>query len=304
MVKEYVRKQIEGQVLGISMPARAPLKLDFSNPPGDPGLFGPGAACWEVHGDFSSMLIGGMSALLLQMLDPLALAGVLDHSNFRTDMLGRLRRTAQFIAGTTFGSTGDANRLIARVQAIHAEVSGVTQDGRSYSATDPELLTWVHVAEVHSFLQSHLRYKNPHLSPARQDQYFDEYALIAEQLGAIQVPRSRAAVERYLEARRGALSCDARTLEVFDLVMRAPSPGTSSRWFTWLVKRAAVDLLPAWGLELFGRKPLPAPARSVLHTTTRLSVKPVRWAVRNSASALAHRRVQASTLRSPSPTHR
>ncbi len=136
------------------------------------------------------------------------------------------------------------------------------------------------------------------------DQYFDEYALIAERLGATHVPRSRAAVERYLEARRGALRCDARTLEVFDIVMGAPSPGTSSRWFTWLVKRAAVDLLPPWALALLGREPLSAPARAVLHTTTRLSVKPIRWAVRNSASALAHRRVQASTLRSPSPTHR
>ncbi|WP_413196330.1 oxygenase MpaB family protein [Pararobbsia alpina] len=303
MVKEYVRKQIEGQVLGISMPARAPLKLDFLNPPGDRGLFGPGAACWEVHGDFSSMLIGGMSALLLQMLDPLALAGVLDYSNFRADMLGRLRRTAQFIAGTTFGSTYDAERLIERVKAIHLEVKGETKDGRAYSATDPELLTWVHVAEVHSFLQSHLRYKNPHLSPARQDQYFDEYALIAERLGAAHVPRSRSAIERYLDERRGLLRCDARTLEVFDIVMDAPSPGTSSRWFTWLVKRAAVDLLPPWALELFGREPLRPAVSAALHTTTRLSVKPIRWAVRNSASALAHRRVQADPVRSPSPTH-
>ncbi|RKP55845.1 oxygenase MpaB family protein [Pararobbsia silviterrae] len=303
MVKEFVRKQIEGQVLGISMPARAPLKLDFLNPPGDRGLFGPGAACWDVHGDFSSMLIGGMSALLLQMLDPLALAGVLDHSNFRSDMLGRLRRTAQFIAGTTFGSTHDAERLIERVKAIHLDVNGVTAEGRAYSATDPELLTWVHVAEVHSFLQSHLRYKNPHLSLARQDQYFDEYALIAERLGARDVPRSRAAVERYLDARRAALHCDARTRDVFDIVMRAPSPGRSSRAFTWLVKRAAVDLLPPWALEMFGRQPWPAPARVVLHASVRVSVKPLRWAVRNSASALAHRRVAAGSLRSPSPSH-
>jgi uncharacterized protein (DUF2236 family) len=151
MVKEYVRKQIEGQVLGISMPARAPLKLDFLHPAGDPGLFGPASACWEVHGDFSSMLIGGMSALLLQMLDPLALAGVLGHSNFREDMLGRLRRTAQFVAGTTFGSTADAERLIARVREVHLAVTGVSTDGRPYSASDPELLTWVHVVEVHSF---------------------------------------------------------------------------------------------------------------------------------------------------------
>jgi uncharacterized protein (DUF2236 family) len=293
MVKEYVRKQIEGQVLGISMPARAPIKLDFLNPPGDPGLFGPASACWEVHGDFSAMLIGGMSALLLQMLDPLALAGVLGHSNFRADMLGRLRRTAQFIAGTTFGSTADAERLIARVQQIHLSVRGMSTDGRSYSASDPDLLTWVHVAEVHSFLQAHLRYKNPHFPAARQDQYFDEYALIAERLGARNVPRSRQAIERYLEERRGALLCDARTLEVYDIVMAAPAPGPSSRAMTWLIKRAAVDLLPPWALELFGRDPLNLATRAGLHAATRLAVVPVRWAVRNGAASLARRRVAA-----------
>jgi uncharacterized protein (DUF2236 family) len=294
MVKEYVRKQIEGQVLGISMPARAPLKLDFLNPPGDPGLFGPASACWEVHGDFSSMLVGGMSALLLQMLDPLALAGVLDHSNFREDMLGRLRRTAQFIAGTTYGSTGDAERLIARVQQIHLSVTGLSTDGRPYSATDPDLLTWVHVAEVHSFLQAHLRYKNPHFPVARQDQYFDEYALIAERLGARNVPRSRRAIERYLEERRGALHCDARTLDVYDIVMSAPAPGASSRVITWMLKRAAVDLLPVWALELFGREPLNGVTRAGLHASTRLSMLPIRWAVRNGAAALARRRVEGA----------
>jgi uncharacterized protein (DUF2236 family) len=293
MVKEYVRRQIEGQVLSISMPARAPLKLDFLHPAGDRGLFGPGSACWEVHGDFSSMLVGGMSALLLQMLDPLALAGVFDHSNFREDMLGRLRRTAQFIAGTTFGSTDDAERLIERVRQIHLGVTGVGTDGRAYSASDPDLLTWVHVAEVYSFLNAHLRYKNPHLSAARQDQYFDEYALIAERLGARGVPRSRRAVEAYLDAHRGALHCDARTLEVYEIVMAAPAPGASSRLWTWMVKRAAVDLLPVWALELFGRQPLSAPARVALHAATNLSSQPVRWAVRNGAAALAHRRVAA-----------
>jgi uncharacterized protein (DUF2236 family) len=291
MVKEYVRKQIEGQVLGISMPARAPLKLDFRNPPGDPGLFGPGSACWEVHADFSSMLVGGMSALLLQMLDPLALAGVLDHSNFREDMLGRLRRTAQFIAGTTYGSTGDAERLIARVQQIHLTVSGLSTDGRPYSATDPDLLTWVHVAEVHSFLQAHLRYKNPHFPAARQDQYFDEYALIAERLGARNVPRSRRAIESYLEERRGALRCDARTLDVYDIVMSAPAPGVSAHVIAWMLKRAAVDLLPVWALELFGRAPLNSATRTALHASTRLSMLPIRWAVRNGAAVLAQRRV-------------
>src|SRR5471030_2115126 len=99
--------------------------LDYSSPPGDPGLFGPDAICWKVHADFTSMMVGGVSALLLQTLHPLALAGVWDHSTFRSDILGRLRRTATFIAGTTYASRADALALIERVKTIHRQVKGI-----------------------------------------------------------------------------------------------------------------------------------------------------------------------------------
>jgi uncharacterized protein (DUF2236 family) len=97
---------IEAQVLGLT--GMALKEIDFEHPQGEPGLFGPRSAIWQVHGDFTSMLCGGVSALLLQMLHPLALAGVWDHSNFRDDIFGRLRRTSQFISATTFGTTVDA----------------------------------------------------------------------------------------------------------------------------------------------------------------------------------------------------
>ena len=134
------------------------------------------------------MMTGGIAALLLQALHPLALAGVWDHSSFRTDILGRLRRTATFITGTTFGSRADALALIERVKSIHAHISGTAPDGRPYRADDPTLLTWVHVAEVSSFLAAHLRYVNPALPGELQDRYFAETALVAELLGAHEVP--------------------------------------------------------------------------------------------------------------------
>ena len=123
---ETVRRHIESQVLSLTGLALG--GVDFESPKGDPGLFGPDSACWKVHGDFSSMLIGGISALLLQMLHPAALGGVWDHSNFRADMLGRLRRTGQFISTTTYGSVADAEKLIARVRRIHDNVSGTLPD--------------------------------------------------------------------------------------------------------------------------------------------------------------------------------
>ncbi|OJH82637.1 hypothetical protein ASJ78_04071 [Serratia marcescens] len=100
---EAVRAAIEKQVLSLTGLALG--GVDFENPPGDPGLFGPQSVIWQVHRDFTPMLCGGVSALLLQMLHPLALAGVWDHSNFRDDMIGRLRRTSQFVSVTTFGPT-------------------------------------------------------------------------------------------------------------------------------------------------------------------------------------------------------
>ncbi len=114
---EALRAAIEKQVIGLTGLALG--GIDFENPAGDPGLFGPQSVIWRVHCDFTSMLCGGVSALLLQMLHPLALAGVWDHSNFREDMLGRLRRTSQFVSVTTFGPTAEAERLIAKVRAIH-----------------------------------------------------------------------------------------------------------------------------------------------------------------------------------------
>ena len=220
--------------------------IDLTRPPGDEGLFGSGSVAWRVHGDFTSMMIGGTAALLVQMLHPGALAGVWDHSNFQHDMLGRLKRTAQFIAATTYGSTTEAERLIDRVRRIHDRVHGVLPDGTPYDANDPELLTWVHVAEVDCFLRAYLRYKNPHLSVAEQDRYFAENRVVAARLGAPDVPGSRAEVDAYLRDMRPQLRFDARTRTVRDALLNQPAPSLLLRPFGDLNMRAAIDLLPPW----------------------------------------------------------
>ncbi|MBO6276334.1 MAG: DUF2236 domain-containing protein, partial [Pseudomonas sp.] len=241
---EFIRRPIERQIMSLTGLSLG--KLDLENPKGDPGLFGPDSISWQVHGDFTSMLIGGISALMLQALHPLALAGVWDHSSFREDMLGRLRRTGQFISGTTFGATGDANWLIDKVRTIHLQVSGTGLDGRPYAASDPELLTWVHVAEVSNFLAAHLRYRNPHLSAEDQDRYYDEIAMIAERLGATHVPRSRQQVADYLDSVRPQLLCDERSREVIRLLLNAPAPSLLAKPFGALMMQAGIDLLPDW----------------------------------------------------------
>ena len=115
-----------------------------------PRWFADDSPIRRVHGD-ASMFVGGLRALLLQSLHPLAMAGVAEHSNYREDPWGRLQRTSTFLAETTFGSAVDAQRAVDRVRGIHRYVHGVAADGRAYTATDPHLLEWVHVAEADSF---------------------------------------------------------------------------------------------------------------------------------------------------------
>ena len=224
--------------------------IDYDDPPGDPGLFGPDSATWRVHADFPGMLSGGLCALMLQTLHPRALAAVWDHSNFREDLVGRLRRTTAFVAGTTYAGTAEAERLIARVAAIHARISGAMPDGRPYAADEPELLAWVHVSEAHGFLQGYRRYSPGVLPAGAADRYYGEVRRVAEALGARNVPASEAEVRSYLANVQGELRLDARSREVLAVLerMRLPVPmaGASRELFLG----AARALLPDWAADM------------------------------------------------------
>ncbi|MDH0732611.1 oxygenase MpaB family protein [Pseudomonas sichuanensis] len=285
---EALRRRIETQVMSLTGLALG--QLDLETPKGDPGLFGPQSISWQVHGDFPSMLVGGISALMLQLLHPLALAGVWDHSNFREDLLGRLRRTSQFISGTTFGSTRDAEWLIDKVRTIHLKVVGTAADGRPYAASDPDLLTWVHVAEVSSFLAAHLRYRNPGLPRADQDAYYNEIALIAERLGARDVPRSCRQIEDYLQHMRPQLLCDARSLEVIDILFKAPAPSRLAEPVGKLMLKAGADLLPGWAQQMLGLQQSLL-ARRLIRLGLANTAPVLRWAMRDGSAHRARRRM-------------
>lgn len=285
---ERIRSRIEQQVMSLTGLALG--EVDYEQPPGDPGLFGPGSVPWRVHSDFTCMLIGGIAALLMQTLHPLALAGVWDHSKFREDMLGRLRRTGQFIAATTFGSRGDAEQLIARVKAIHRHIRGQAADGRPYSAEDPALLTWVHVAEVSHFLAAYLRYFDPRLPGTEQDRYYAEIALVAERLGATDVPRSRAEIAAYYQAIRPQLVCDERSREVCRVLLQAPAPSALAKPFGALMMQAGIDLLPDWASAELGFHQS-ALQRQLIRTGIGATAPVLRWAVRNGSSHRARRRM-------------
>jgi uncharacterized protein (DUF2236 family) len=241
------------------------------------GLFGPDSVAWRVHGDVTGMLVGGVSGLLLQMLHPAVLAGVWDHSNFRADMHGRLRRTARFIAVTTYGGRDEAEAAIERVRRIHGRVSGVLPDGAPYVADDPRLLAWVHVTEATSFLNGWLRYGEPGMSMADRDRYFAEMAEVGRRLGADPVPGSRQEARALIRAMRPELRVDERTREVARLLLSREGGDPAARPLRALMLQAGVDLLPGWARRMHGLSS-PLPVRPLVRTGTSGVARTIRWA--------------------------
>jgi uncharacterized protein (DUF2236 family) len=215
-------------------------------------LFDQHSMIWRVHGDVTSMMIGGITALLLQMLHPAVLAGVWDHSNFRTDMLGRLRRTARFIAMTTYGERHQAAAAIEQVRKVHGWVRGTLQNGEPYNAGDPKLLAWVHVTEATSFLAAWQRFGNRPLTPVQQDRYFAEFASIASALGADPVPQSLEEANQLIAAMRGELVADSRTREVSALLLSQKPANPIALPVQAVTFQAAIDLLPEWARDMHG----------------------------------------------------
>lgn len=243
------------------------------------GLFGRRAVAWRVHGDVTSMMVGGVAALLLQMLHPAVLAGVWDHSNFRHDMLGRLRRTARFISLTTYGGPDDAQNAIARVRAVHGNVRGTLPDGTPYSADDPDLLAWVHVTEAICFLAAWRRYAEPAMSRADQDRYFAEVAVVAHGLGAGDVPSSLAEAHAYMESMRPRLRADRRTREVADILLHHSPQHWAALPIQQLTFQASIDLLPEWARRMHGLKPSTL-TRPIVYGGTLGVAEVLRWAFR------------------------
>lgn len=268
-----------------------PSGIDYDAPLGDAGMFGPSTTTWVIHADFPGMMAGGICALMLQTLHPAALSGVWDHSNFRKDLIGRLRRTTAFVAGTTYAPTADAERLIEQVRRIHDRVSGTAPDGRPYSANDPDLLTWVHCTEMWSFLRGYERYRPAQLPVAVKDRYYAETARIAERLGAREVPKSHAEVEAYFQRVRPTLHYSNRSEEVLDVLagIRLPIPlaGVSRHLFLG----AGAALLPGWAQAMIPRNAA-LKARDRAAAESLLRVGPLlRAALREGVAYRASRRV-------------
>jgi uncharacterized protein (DUF2236 family) len=209
------------------------------------------------------MGVAELRALLLQALHPVAVAAFVEHSTYREDWWGRLSRTGEYIAVTTFGSTTDAMFAASRVRAIHARVHGTLPTGIGYEAEDPQLLAWVHCCLVASFLEVVTR-GGLALTGAEQDTYIAEQVRAAMLVGLEpdEVPHDRAALQDYFRVIRPALECTpVARRAAMDLVSPPPAAGTAPASPTWAsIAGLAFAALPPWGRRLYALTELPGAA--------------------------------------------
>lgn len=242
-----------------------------------PRWFGPDSAINIVHTD-ASMFIGGMRALLLQSLHPLAMAGVAQHSDYRNDPWGRLQRTADFLATTSFGPADEAERTIARIRGVHRRVVGTASDGRPYSASDPHLLRWVHVAEVDSFISAHRAYGANRLDESVYDAYVADMAIIARKLGVTAPPLSVRGVRDQLSMYRNELRSTTESRDAARYLLLTPPLSPVARVPYSLIASAAIATLPGWARAELRLPRLPITERAVIRPIGQLITSTIRWA--------------------------
>ncbi len=243
----------------------------------DEGYFGPGSAVWAVHGGIP-VLVAGMRALLMQTLHPGAMAGVHDHSRYREDPLGRLNGTVRWVLTTSFGTREQAEQACAFVGRLHVKVQGtydVAGEPTAYSANDPTLLSWVHVAFADSFLRCHETWGGA--IPGGADRYVDEWARAGELMGVANPPHSEAELRRQLEAFEPQLRSDQLVRDAVGFIRHPPFEGVTRLGYA-IIFAGAVSTIPKRYRRMLGVRrpwwPALTLARVLLHFVGRLLGRP------------------------------
>ncbi len=273
-LRRQVQEAIRVRVAGPEPEARA-VAVELVSADG-PRWFAPGSPVWVVHSDVA-MFVGGLRALLLQSLHPLAMAGVAAHSDYRHDPWGRLQRTGRFLALTTYGTAEQAEEACAVVRAVHERVRGTASDGRPYAATDPHLLAWVHLAEVESFLLSHRRYGHTPLNYDERDEYVAQMGRVARALGVLDPPDTVAELRRQLARYRPELRSTPAARASVRFLLNPPDVPLVARPAYGLLYASAATLLPVWARVGLRLPWLPVTERVVVRPAAQLLVDSMRW---------------------------
>jgi uncharacterized protein (DUF2236 family) len=258
MTQDHIDAPAPSGQLRLLEPLAATLRRFVPERADDDGLFGPRSLVWRVHRD-RSFLLAGVRSLLMQALHPLAMAGVAQHSNWRSDPFGRIAATSGYMLSVTYGSLGAANAAAARVRAIHGRVHGTDEvTGLSYRADDPTLLLWVHVAMVESIVTIVQRYGRG-LDGAEADRYVAEAVPFAAIVGvpAEQVPTTVAALREFIQS-VPLLQATPAASEAMALVLDPPELDAELRELWQDLGQVAVGTLPDWARSMYGYKTPPA----------------------------------------------
>lgn len=273
-VQQRLGEALRTKVAGEDAPERAQVIWETDGE----RWFTPNDPVWRVQAD-AAMFPGGVTALLLQMLHPMAMAGVAGHSGYKSDPWGRLQRTSHYLASTTFGTIEHALATIEQVRTIHQRVRGKDDFGRPYRASDPHLLMWVHVAEIWSFLAAHQQYGQHPLSPSEADTYVRQAGIAASHLGVINPPQTVAELEETLEAYAPEMEATASARQAARFLLVHPPLPWAARPGYWALATGGVALLPPWAREMLSLPMPPSAVRWVGRPLGQLSTATVRWAM-------------------------
>lgn len=273
-----VRKQLGRSLFGLVAGPDGPAKRSRIHDTPGPRWFDEDRPIRRVHAD-ASMFVGGLRALLLQSLHPLAMSGVAQHSDYRGDPWGRLQRTSTFLAVTTFGPAADAQRAVDKVRGIHRRVRGVAPDGRPYTAGDPHLLEWVHIAEVDSFLLAHQLYGARPLDQSGRDGYVADTARVATALGVIDPPRTERELAERIEAFRPELTSTQSAREAARYLLLTPPLPVVARAPYGLLAATSVAMLPPWARLPLRLPYFPPVEATLIRLSGRVVVGGIRWAL-------------------------
>ncbi len=273
-VRSRVGASIFERVAGAEGPAR---RRTINAVPGERWFAGD-RPVRRVHGD-SAMFVGGIRALLLQSLHPLAMAGVAAHSGYRGDPWGRLQRTSYFLGVTTFGRESDAQAAIRRVKAVHERVTGTAPDGRRYAASDPHLLAWIHIAEVDSFLRAHSRFGARPLDQAGRDGYVADMARIGTELGVQHPPRTEAELADRIRQYRPELRGTPQARSAARFLLLSPPLPVVARAPYGVLAAAATSLLPGWARRPLYLPRLPITETALVRPAGHAVIHAIRWAL-------------------------
>ena len=276
-LQEYLSVKFRKLLSGA--PDGVPPWLDVIAAGDEGGHFVPTDAPWVVHADFGT-LVGGIRALLMQALHPGTLAGVAQHSRYEQDALGRLAGTIRWLTVTTFGSLTAVANEANRVNRLHERVRGQYVDGQDqpkpYRAADPDLLLWVHIAFMDSFLRSHQQFAWREI-PGGADNYIAQWSKSVAPLGLTEVPMDEAellaSIDAYVD--RGLLRVDDTTRKVIEFIKRPPLPVLSRPVYALLFQAAVLSLEPRFQ-QLLGLKPGP---RWLVQPLTRFTLRFIRLAI-------------------------